>query len=56
MKFDQVKDVVAKAVSETLGDTYMNESGLYRLPNHIELPTLGKLLLMLDPQNHLLKL
>ena len=41
MKFDQVKDVVAKAVSETLGDTYMSESGLLQATESYRIADVG---------------
>lgn len=42
MKFDQVKDVVSKAVSETLGDTYMSESGLLQATESYRIADVGE--------------
>lgn len=42
MKFDEVKDVVAKAVSETLGDTYMSESGLLQATESFRIADVGE--------------
>ena len=42
MKFDQVKDVVSRAVSETLGDTYMSESGLLQATESYRIADVGE--------------